>query len=376
MKQSEIALVLESLGREQVHVTPILWGPTGIGKSEAVAQAAKRLGKKLIDIRLGERVDAADLIGIPFKFDDPHLGPVMDYHRPRWLKEAIKNGNCVLFFDEINRARKDILQGVFEIVRDRKFDGEPIADDVLIVCACNPPDERNQTVAFDDALTARFMHIKVDLDNTDWLEWAKKEKIHPSIVKYIQINPEALNRKDERDDDFPVDTYPNPRAWGLFVNAVMNTSLPDKLKRQCVRGVVGREQATAFFESFNLQDEPVLARHILEGDPSVIARIKKYSNPSDVRMDLLSATVTDCILNAYELLLKHEAFFDVLREMPKEQATACVRGLLDKSPTWAAKIKGDEALLQSILKICENSKAFEQKLRTSIQTQGKPKKSA
>ena len=60
MKQSDIAKVLEAFGRERVPLTPVLWGSTGIGKSEAVAQVAKRLGRTLIDIRLGERVDSAD----------------------------------------------------------------------------------------------------------------------------------------------------------------------------------------------------------------------------------------------------------------------------------------------------------------------------
>ena len=363
MKQSDIAKVLEAFGRERVPLTPVLWGSTGIGKSEAVAQVAKRLGRTLIDIRLGERVDSADLIGIPFKDNDPELGPVMRYHRPEWLVRAIKKGNAVLFFDEINRARKDILQGVFEIVRDRKFDGEPIADSVLIVCACNPPDERNNTLSFDDALTARFMHINVELDNRDWLEWASQAGIHPQIVKYIHLNPEALNRRDERDSFFPVDVYPNPRAWGLFVNEIMKTSLPEELKRQCVRGVIGAEQTAAFFKSFNLEYEPVLARDVFEGRIDIITRIQKYSSSENLRMDLLSATVENFIIHSQELLPYSSIVVSVLRELPKEQATACVRGLLDKTKDWAEVVKGDSVLVEAVIALAASSKELAVKIR-------------
>ena len=69
------ALILAVLEREflstrEGHHTPVmLWGPPGVGKSQMVAQVAKKYSVPVIDIRLSQ-MEPTDLRGIPFR--GPH----------------------------------------------------------------------------------------------------------------------------------------------------------------------------------------------------------------------------------------------------------------------------------------------------------------
>ncbi|HXK56171.1 MAG TPA: AAA family ATPase, partial [Gammaproteobacteria bacterium] len=60
-------LDLEFLSTREGHHTPVmLWGPPGVGKSQMVAQVARRHSVAMIDIRLSQ-MEPSDLRGIPFR---------------------------------------------------------------------------------------------------------------------------------------------------------------------------------------------------------------------------------------------------------------------------------------------------------------------
>src|SRR3972149_6485728 len=95
------ALILAVLEREfqstrEGHHTPVmLWGPPGVGKSQMVAQVAKKYGVPVIDIRLSQ-MEPTDLRGIPFR-----VGDVVEWAIPAMLPDASRHGaEGILFLDE------------------------------------------------------------------------------------------------------------------------------------------------------------------------------------------------------------------------------------------------------------------------------------
>src|SRR5688572_6773344 len=107
--------------RAKTPVVPMLWGPHGIGKTQIVRQAAKELGYKLITVTLSQK-EAVDIAGLLYTAHDTDLGiDVTAYHPPKELATAMLQGNCVIFFDEVNRARKDVQNTIFPILQEREL---------------------------------------------------------------------------------------------------------------------------------------------------------------------------------------------------------------------------------------------------------------
>jgi ATP-dependent Clp protease ATP-binding subunit ClpA len=83
-------------------------GPTGVGKTELAKLLAENLGMKLLRYDMSEyqeKHSVAKLIGAPpgyVGYDDSNLGGGM------LISEVEKNPNCVILFDEIEKAHPDV----------------------------------------------------------------------------------------------------------------------------------------------------------------------------------------------------------------------------------------------------------------------------
>lgn len=194
-------------------ITPFIWGPPGVGKSQAVAQLAKEYGIGFIDLRLSQ-LESADIRGIPV--------PDLDQGISKWLPpeflpfEDIKafDGTAgIILLDEFNRARPDVLQAAFQLVLDRQVGTHKIRDSWFIVAAGNLGDEdRTDVVEMDAALKNRFIHFNVDTDLPSWLKWAEKSGIHSDITTFIQAKPNWLYNIANEDDN----CFVTPRSWEKF----------------------------------------------------------------------------------------------------------------------------------------------------------------
>lgn len=336
---TEAKEVLKRVAETKSPLSTIIWGPTGIGKSAMVKQLAKTLGYNLIDIRLSQR-EAVDILGMPYTAKANIAGKEMNalsHHPPEWFLKALLEGNTVLFLDELNRARPEVLQAVFELALDRRLNGEMLPDSVLIVSACNPPDARYDTVDFDDALSARFMHLHVKTNADIWLDWAKSKKegttsanVNQFVTNFIAQQKDALNVTYKEDNDFPVEVKPCSRSWE-FVSFIENLKLPDALTKECVRGVVGLELATAYMVSRSAADKPIsleeLFRMTKEDNDPVLERVKRYSEGENgkIRTDLLKETCKDIERNIEECEKHIENVLDFLEIVPRDLTLATLK---------------------------------------------------
>ena len=118
-------------------ITPNIVGQNGIGKSQIVRETFEKLGYDVIDIRLGQMADAGDLTGL-HEFDrDTETGNAIATRFIPPSKLPRKGRQAVIFFDELNRAGKDLLQAIFEGVYDKRM-----ANGKSSVVIINKPDGR------------------------------------------------------------------------------------------------------------------------------------------------------------------------------------------------------------------------------------------
>ena len=218
----------------------------GVGKSSVVRQTVDELTEEtgdsygFWDVRLSQ-CEVGDIKGLP---DADREKQIIRFLKQEWWPRD-PDSKGILFFDELNRASKDVLQAVFEVCLDRRLDGEKLPDGWRVVAAVNS-DEDYDVVELDPALHDRWFHIDFDPSVIEWSDWARTNDVHPAIVEFINRNNNLL--------DPPVGNleagriYPSRRSWVSLSDSMlaMNLEADEGLLTQVTKGWVGREIAVMF----------------------------------------------------------------------------------------------------------------------------------
>lgn len=181
-------------------------GHPGVGKSAIVKEVAERKNLHFIDTRLAFK-ENIDLGGYPVP---DHEAQRMIYFRPKFIPpERIPDGTAgiVWFLDESNRAHPTVIQTLFQIITERTCGEHALPDRTSLVLAGNLGEEDSTTITnFDDAaLDGRLAVFQLRPNAAEWLPWAARAGLHPSVIRYISVFPDRL--WDERAIN------PNPRGW-------------------------------------------------------------------------------------------------------------------------------------------------------------------
>jgi hypothetical protein len=181
-------------------------GHPGVGKSALVKQIAAERNFHFIDTRLAFK-ENIDLGGYPVP---DHENKRMIYFRPQFIPPVeVPHGfsGIVWFLDEANRAHPTVIQTLFQIITEGMCGEHRLPERTFIVLAGNLGEEDSTTITeFDDsALDGRLAVFHLKPRSSDWLVWANKENIHPSVIKYISMFPEQLWNEEM--------INPNPRGW-------------------------------------------------------------------------------------------------------------------------------------------------------------------
>ncbi len=168
-------------------IPPILiWGSPGIGKSEIVRAIAKQRGIALIDIRLAQK-DAIDIKGIPTPNDFKKR--TVWYLSSEWPDCPISKG--IIFFDELTAADKNVQVAAYEIILERKLgepdrDGYALPNGWYIASAGNLKSDDAKSEPMSSALSNRLLHVEIDVNVNNWLDWAREADVHPSVIDFIR----------------------------------------------------------------------------------------------------------------------------------------------------------------------------------------------
>ncbi|MBF0099609.1 MAG: ATP-binding protein [Desulfobacterales bacterium] len=181
-------------------------GHPGVGKSSIVKQISQENNYYFIDTRLAFK-ENIDLGGYPVP---DHHEKRMIYYRPRFIPpEQVPDdyNGIVWFLDEANRAHPTVIQTLFQIITEHTCGEHVLPEHTCIILAGNlgESDETVITDFSDAALDGRLAIFHLKPSAQDWLTWADRTYIHPSIIHYITLFPEKL-----WDEQL---ILPNPRAW-------------------------------------------------------------------------------------------------------------------------------------------------------------------
>lgn len=355
MNTKNLKVLLKSMIADKViNATPMLWGQHGIGKSAVVQQVGAEVGYKVLTVILSQK-EAVDLSGVLYTYEDPELGQsVTSAHPPKWFADAVKQGKLILFLDEFNMARREVLNAAFELVLDRRLNNIKLPDSVFIVCAGNPEDERYDVTPLSESLRDRLMHIQVQPDVAAWSEWAKGgSAIHPDVLAFVQATPSAAFAEDEKNLKFPVEIKHSLRSWERL-SSIHKMNIPQEIKFECYRGIVGLEIATAFIRSIAGEELPLTAKEVIKRDKKTVAKLEKWV--ANGRMDLLSATVQNVIADIRDDIKVSDkdgaAVTEFVVSLPKDLASMFLSEI-HKNQTWASTLFANQDIRQLVLSVKE-----------------------
>jgi len=260
MRPSHIETILdrEFESAADGHHTPVmLWGPTGVGKSQIVAKIAQQHGVQLIDIRLSQ-MEPTDLRGIPFR-----SGQMVEWSIPSVLPDAERHGPAgVLFLDEITSAPPTVSAAAYQLILDRRLGEYRVPDGWVIFAAGNRQGDRGVTYAMPAPLANRFTHYEVEVHLDDWVNWAYSEDIDPRVIAFLRFRPDLLFSFDAAHN--PI-AFPSPRSWEYAHRALQkfdHTELLADALQACVGQAAGLELKTFVDNMAQMPDiDAIIAGH-------------------------------------------------------------------------------------------------------------------
>ena len=129
----------------------MLVGNHGIGKSQIVTEFyEKQKNMRVIALFLGQMSDLGDLIGLMYKNDKTGHS---EFLPPYWW--PLEDEPIVLFLDELNRARPEILQSVMDLTLNKMLAEKKLPKGSIVVSAVNSG-EQYQITDLDPSLISRF----------------------------------------------------------------------------------------------------------------------------------------------------------------------------------------------------------------------------
>ena len=232
----------------------MLVGNHGIGKSEILTDYFSGKGMKVVPLFLGQMSDPGDLIGIPNRNDTTGKTEFMP---PYWF--PLDGKPVVLFLDELNRARPEVLQTIMDLALNRTLAGRRLPDGSRIISAVNAGDQY-QLTDLDPALVSRFNVVTFQPTAQEWLLWADRVGVDARVRDFIRENPMWLDKNPDAKEgaDTGLDKTPDRRGWKRVSDILKATGDISPIVTKAIAAIVGPKAASALVGS-------VSARKILSG---------------------------------------------------------------------------------------------------------------
>jgi len=199
---------------EQI-ITPWIWGAGGIGKSDSILQlrdefqAVNDKEIQFLDLRCS-LIESVDFTGLP-KFNMEKTS----WAQPEFLPEEGTYG--FMFLDEVNRAKDDVLQTVYQLALSRKIGWKyKFPKTWSLIMAGNEGDKDKSNVRELDApLYTRFAHFVLEPEYSEWKEYMQGRSYKDlSTVAFCDTNRKFWL------GEIQLGPYPCPRTWEMLTKII------------------------------------------------------------------------------------------------------------------------------------------------------------
>lgn len=254
-------------------LVPNIIGKHGIGKSSVVAQYAKENGYSFHPFFLGQMSDNGDLLGLP-EFDRDKNGKALSvsFIHPAKLP---KKPRSILFFDELNRASKELLQAIFQLALEGTLHDYVLPEDSAIIMAMNPATDDYSVLDFaDKAFADRFVHINLDPTHEEFHTYMTSRYGTSTVSEFLRQQTKLLEETDLKAVSLDF-VKPSRRSWDRLQKLEL-TGMPENLFREAGMGIVGTAAMIAYSSWKETQIRVVEGKDIIENYSKVREKFLGY----------------------------------------------------------------------------------------------------
>ncbi len=271
-------------------------GHMGIGKTQAIYQAAEELTKELkenVEVMCVSMhcMEAPDWNGLSYVlegktfFAQPHLLPT--------------EGFGILFLDEFNRAPKDLHQAALTLIENREINGHKLGDNWMIATAGNLGQDQTEVLYqvrdLDPALKDRLAHYNLMPTITEVISYlGGKYGKDNKVVRWITAENNAIS--------FDGKGKTSPRSLEYLIRALLVHSDMDVFT--IASGEIGNSAAIQF-QQYLTSPASLSLKDLLDMTPETREVIMKFN--ADKREALKTGKMSDFpIMNQWiELIYGH-----------------------------------------------------------------------
>ena len=210
-----------------------------------------------VDPHMMERVD---LMGLPYREVDPVTGlSATTWATPKFLPPPGFDKPVYLAIEEITAAKPDMQSAMYQLVLQGKVGDYQLPPETQIVACGNRLNDRGVSYRMPTPLANRFIHVTLETDPDDWIQWALDADIDIDVISYINFKNEHLNGFEMAlDPKYEDPGFATPRSWHALsdLKKVMDEEGDDmRLQEIAYAGSVGGPIASDFISFLLLKDE-------------------------------------------------------------------------------------------------------------------------
>lgn len=310
-------LVKDEFGEYRIsieHQRPIfLLGAPGIGKTAIMEQIAQETGINLITYSMAHQTRETAM-GLPVIVTRNYVGAdvqVSEYTMSEIIANiyntmeatGIKEG--ILFLDEINCVSESLSPILLQFLQYKIFGLHQVPSGWVLVTAGNPPEFNKSVNEFDIVTWDRLKKVSCEPDLGVWKEYAYYAGVHPSILAYLDINPNHYYEIDASDRHNY--KFVTARGWEDLSEMIQlyeesGIRVDHELISQYAQDPEISRNFADFYNKFNVVREKYDVDAILDGDISEDAVSKaKAADPVEIiallnlLLDGVTYTMRTCI---------------------------------------------------------------------------------
>lgn len=224
----------------------MLWGPPGVGKSQAVRQIAGE-----IERTTGKRVDVTDVRLLLFNPIDLRGIPTANADKTLaiWLKPQIfqmdgaEDVVNILFLDEISAAPQSVQAAAYQITLDRVVGEHRLPENCIVLAAGNRTTDKSVAFKMPKALANRLLHIEIEGSFPAWKAWAIGRGIHEKVIGFLSFRQNYLMNFNAATEDL---AFATPRSWEMVSNLLSGVDGDVEKMYPLIAGIVGTGVAVEF----------------------------------------------------------------------------------------------------------------------------------